>query len=491
MNISQVLQVVSRAGSAAAPIYLVGGAVRDRILGQGLHDLDFAMRGNTRQTAKLAADALEGAFYPLDEERGTYRVILQEPAGEKLVLDFAVFRGDDLESDLRGRDFTINAMALDLEHLDTVIDPCGGQEDLKERRLRACSPLSLQEDPIRAMRAVRFTVAHRLQMDADVRRQALKAASLMKRVSAERVRDELFRILDGENVVQGVRLLERLNLMQECLPELAGLNGLQQSPPHIYSGWEHTLDVAGHLEELWNVLVEDKPAAASQDPLLAEASHWLGRYHGQFKHYYDQQYGPDRQVRGLVMLAGLYHDCAKPLTRSVDPDGRIRFFKHEERGARLVTSRARSLALSSEEIDRLERIVSGHMRIHHLVDARQEPGPRAVYHFHRDTGIASVDICLLSLADLWGTYGHTLSLERWLNEVKMCWVMLEALWDRPEQAVAPPRIINGDDLIKSLGLTPGPVIGRILEAVREAQTAGEVTDRESALNLARAYLNKV
>lgn len=491
MNTAEVLQAVSRLATPDAPIYLVGGAVRDYLLHRNLHDLDFTLSGDTRRIARSAADALNGAFYPLDEERGTYRVIVPLGGDEKLTLDFASLRGDTLEADLRARDFTVNAMAFDLARPEMVIDPCAGQKDLEERRLRACGPQSLTDDPVRALRAVRFMATNQFEIDEDVLRQARKAAGLLKRVSNERVRDEIFRILNEDHVVQSMRWLDRLGLLEASLPELLGLKGLQQSLPHVYDGWEHTLEVVDHLETLWKVLVVGAPAGPKAGPYVKAVVDWLGRYQERFKEYYALGYTPDRSCRSLVMFAALYHDSAKPLTRTVDPDGRIRFFKHEERGTRLASTRLHKLALSSDEIARIDAAVAGHMRIHHLVDAQQEPGSRAVYHFHRDTGRASVDICLLSLADVWGTYAQNLSMERWMGEVKMCWVMLEALWERREQAVAPPRLISGSDLIQEFGLPPGPIIGRILETVREAQATGDVKDREGAILLARQYLNKV
>jgi tRNA nucleotidyltransferase/poly(A) polymerase len=125
------------------------------LLGRTIHDLDFALAGDAIRSGRRVADALGGAFYPLDTERGTGRVILTQADGARQVLDFARLRGPDLESDLRGRDFTINAIALDLHHPQQLIDPLNGANDLRAQQLRACSLTSLSDDPLRGLRRAR------------------------------------------------------------------------------------------------------------------------------------------------------------------------------------------------------------------------------------------------------------------------------------------------------------------------------------------------
>ncbi len=151
-------------------------------------------------------------------------------------------------------------------------------------------------------------------------------------------------------------------------------------------------------------------------------------------------------------------------------------------------SRARSLALSNDEVEYVRKIISGHMRIHWLVSEDQEPSPRAIYRFFRDFGDAGVDICLLSLADLWATYSHTLTADQWVKELKICRILLEAKWEKETALVNPPILVNGDDLIREFKLQPGPIIGKILQAIREAQVEGWVTDKPSALAFAREWI---
>jgi putative nucleotidyltransferase with HDIG domain len=216
----------------------------------------------------------------------------------------------------------------------------------------------------------------------------------------------------------------------------------------------------------------------------------LGRYREQLDAHLKSSPNPLRSLRGLLFMAALYHDAAKPQTQQVDEEGRLRFFDHPVVGADLVEARAQALRLSNDEIERLKRIVRHHMRPIYLANTGETPSPRAIYRFFRDTGEAGVDICLLSLADVLATYGSSLPVDVWERHLDVVRLLLEAWWEYPSERITPPELLNGHDLIKELGLTPGEKIGELLEFIREAQVAGQVTDRERALALARQWLSE-
>ncbi len=201
-------------------VYLVGGAVRDALLGRTIHDLDFALERNAIKTARRIADGLKADFYALDAERDTGRVIVNDEDGRRMVLDFASFRGADLESDLKGRDFTLNAIALNLSD-NTLYDPLGGAMDLKEKRLRACSPSAFKDDPVRILRGVRLAANFGFHILPETRKAMKEAVGLLGKVSPERIRDELFRILDGRQPAACLRALEMLGVLDKILPELS------------------------------------------------------------------------------------------------------------------------------------------------------------------------------------------------------------------------------------------------------------------------------
>jgi poly(A) polymerase len=263
---------------------------------------------------------------------------------------------------------------------------------------------------------------------------------------------------------------------------------VKQGPPHVLDVWGHTLDILSRLENLLEVLSPHYDPDKAGNLSLGMVVLRLGRFRQQLAQHLNSALNPDRPHRGLIFLAALYHDVGKLATRSVDEKGVIRFLGHDQIGGQLAEKRARALKLSNLEISRLVNIVSHHMRPSLLSHPKEAPSRKAVYHYFRDTGAAGVDICLLSLADVQATYGPTLPQDRWIRHLDVVRTLLNAWWEDKTQKVLPPALINGDELQDELAIPPGPIIGYLLESIREAQVSGEVSNREQAVRLARSIL---
>jgi tRNA nucleotidyltransferase/poly(A) polymerase len=467
-------------------IALVGGAVRDILLDHPIHDYDFIVPSGAMRTARLFADRIGAAYFPLDEQRDYARLVWQE--GERIRFDFAAYQGSDIYADLWGRDFTINAIAIDLRQPDRLIDPTGGASDLLARQIRPCRPDSLSNDPVRVLRGVRLANALEARLPPETLALMRSVVPGLASISPERLRDELFRILDLRQVATAVRILDTLGALPYVLPELPALKGVQQSAPHIYDVWEHTLDALNRMQTIVDVLSPTYDAEQAGSLIIGLLVMRLGRYRTQLAEHLAAPLNPDRPLRALLTLAVLYHDTGKPQTRSVDADGRIRFFDHDKLSAALVVKRGQALRLSNLEIERLETIVRHHMRPSLLAQAGGTPSRKAVYHYFRDTGVAGIDICLLSLADKLATYGPTLTQEKWSALLDVERTLMENWWERPQEAITPARLVNGYDLMQAHGLSPGPRLGEILEAIREAQVDGQVTTRAEALEFVNRFL---
>ncbi|MCL4529631.1 MAG: HD domain-containing protein [Chloroflexi bacterium] len=488
-------------------MYLVGGAVRDALLGRVSHDLDLAIPKDAIAVARRAAAILNADFYVMDESFDIARVIVSTENGSRDILDFSAFRGPDLDADLRGRDFTINAIAFDPRR-QAILDPLNGAADLRAKLIRACSATSLDDDPIRILRAVRQAAAFGFKIESDTRAAMKRAANLLPNISPERQRDELFKILEGPRPDASIRTLEMLGVFPYLLPELSAMKGVGQSAPHVSDVWEHTLSMMQNLEGILAVLVPPSfiPSSlptdnglgirdnGSNDLFTGLLTLRLGRYGEKFVAHFSKSLNPDRSMRALLFFAALYHDVSKPATKSVDETGRIRFFDHDQLGAKVASERARAFNLSNDEIDRLKIIIENHMRFHafssRMEGGKQEPSRKAIYHFFRDSGEGGVDLVLLGLADLRGTRGHTLTQETWAAALDIARLLLENFWERPEETVAPPRLVNGLDVINEYKLEQGPVVGQVLEAIREAQATGKVSTREEALVFGREWLKE-
>jgi poly(A) polymerase len=476
------------------PIYLVGGAVRDLFLNRQSIDFDFVTGGDSLGMARKLADKLGAAYFPLDNVRKVARVMLKDTedfifAGTGPIrVDFSAFQGANLEADLLGRDFTVNAMAIEVHHLQSIVDPLNGKADLLARRLRACSPSAFQDDPVRILRAVRLSVELGLSIEPETLHLMREATPLLPQVSAERLRDELFKMLSISHPALSIRVLDNLNALDFLLPEVSRLKDIQQSKPHIMDAWNHTLDVLTRLEIILDVLGPNYNLERADNLILGLVVMKLGKYHQQVAEHLRNALNMERPHRGIMFLAGLYHDIGKPASQSVDAEGKIRFFGHDQISGQQIYIRGQALRLSNLEIERLVTIVGHHMRPSLLSHTEEFPTRKAIYHFFRDTGAAGVDICILSLADMLATYGQTLPEDRWVKHLDVVQALLGAWWDEREELIFPEVVIAGKELMEAVELDPGPIVGYLLEAIREAQINHEVSNKDEAIILAKKIL---
>lgn len=473
------------------PVYLVGGSVRDAILGIPLHDLDFIVTGDVFTIARKLADHIRGAFYILDKERKYARVIFMDEKGERFYFDFAPIFQNDLENDLRSRDFTINAIAWDVTSSDdTLIDPCSGLSDLEHKVLRPCSPHSFLDDPVRVIRSVRFAVGYGLEIPAQVKELIKNAAPELEHVSAERKRDELFKILENHRIGQAMEMLRKLDLLSSILPEAAALIEFSQSTPHLYDGWQHTLHVVKYCEAMAD-RVEGRADYCALPAIFQDVLRLIDDWKEELQTVFDGDHTPERSQCALFLLAALNHDIGKPLDKEVIFNGRKKYPHHASLGAEAITKRARYLALSRKEMYWLEQFVASHMLLHeiHLTGDMIEQN-RQVYRFFNRAGQTSPFTALFSLADLLATYGETISAERWHLGLERCRLVLESWFDHYDTLVEPQAFLNGDDLQMQFGINPGKQMGAIIEDMREEQAAGLIRSRADAEKWVKNLLEK-
>ena len=468
----------------ATPVYLVGGAVRDALLGRVSHDLDFVVPQKAVRLSFEIGNAINAPAYVLDKERDTGRVVL---ADQETMLDFARFRGSDLEADLRARDFTINALAMPATAKTrmAIIDPTGGLRDLDARRIRIIDESALTDDPVRTLRAVRLAASLDFTLTEETRNGIFAAVPLLVDVSAERIRDELLKILMTPQPDRAMREMENLGLLKATIPELAKLAGIAQPPPHYEDVLSHTWSVLKWLTRLENILFSRSEgdatfgfALATFEPYIDKLREYLGR---------SVNGGLDGQI--ILRLAALFHDVGKRDSCTIDEDGRIRFIGHEEVGADLAGRRLRQLCLSSDAIAQVSRIVSGHMRPLSLVQAQgANPSRRAVYRYFRALDYNGLDVGLLALADHLAAYNGPGGQEHWKSLVGLVARLFQFYFEKHEEAVKPVPFVSGRDLIDLFDMEQGPEIGRILRLIEEGQAAGEIGSREEALRFAQEQI---
>jgi len=450
-------------------VWVVGGAVRDVLLGRPVHDWDFTVDGDALGLARALADGLGGAYFPLDAERGTGRVVLAPTDEPRQELDFAALHSEGLEADLRARDFTVNALAVD--EVGLLTDLTGGQEDLATRRVRATSEGAFRDDPVRLLRAMRVSAELGFEIEPQTASWVRRDAPLLAHPAAERVRDEFARLLAVPRAAFHLERCDEFGLLSHVVPELESLKGVTQSPPHHADVWRHTLQTVNALEEV----------AARPDRFLKPVRSALA---DDLRAHLAVEVSGGRDRALLLKLAALLHDVGKPETWSQDTQGRIHFYDHEPVGARMAAECTQELRFSRDEVERVRTMVAYHLRPAHLAQSGLVTR-RVVYRYFRATGDAGVEVVLLALADHLAIWGAALEEPRWARLLEVAETLLTHYFERRAETVAPPPLVTGDDLMAELGLAPGREIGRLLEAVREAQAAGEVRTREEALALAR------
>ena len=451
------------------PLYLVGGLVRDwvREAKAWERDIDLTSAGEVPSLAQQAARLFRGRPIPLDEN--TWRVLFRE-GKDRWQLDLSGLRGEDISMDLKGRDFTLNAMAIEIKEGPLLLhDPLRGQADLASGRIRWCSPRCFQDDPLRLLRAVRFNAQLGFTMDDETWEGMRRASPLLKGISRERIRDEFFKILSQSGSAGHIQTLKELGLLEVVIPGISGMYQLAQGAPHRLPLWDHSLSTVQFLELAFSEIEEIAP---EWSPLIQ------GRLSEPLEGEID--------ARQVLKLAALLHDIGKPLTRTQDEQGRVRFFRHEEQGRCKVSEICRSLRLGNRIRGGGEALVGSHLRPI-LLASEELLTTRAQYRFFRDLKDLGIDLLLLGWADLKATVeGGDPQLDRYLAFLRR---MLRYRFEESPRRGRPP-LIRGRDIMEAFGLPPGPSIGLLLERIQEAEAEGKFQTRAEGLSYLGAHLDR-
>jgi poly(A) polymerase len=444
--------------------WLVGGALRDRLLGRETADYDVVIPVGTdevRQLARALGRAAGAHSFALSDAFGAWRVIAR---GRDWQVDLMPLEGDEIEADLSRRDLTVNAIAQPLGGDGPLVDPTGGLADLSARRLRAVAPDSFERDPLRAMRLARL--ASELEFAAEPGTIALARASApaLSGVASERVFTELRRLLSTERAPAGLDLMDATAVTDVILPELAALRGVEQSRFHHLDAYDHTRAV---LAEAIALERDPEPAFGADAPAVRELL--------------AAPLANDLTRGGALRFAALLHDVAKPQTRAVTTEGRITFMGHDELGAKLSAAILTRLRASAQLTAHVANLTRNHLRLGFLVH-RMPLDRREIYRYLDACRPVGADVTVLTVADRLATRGDN-------SEVAIAAhleLARELLHEALQWSAHPPRPpIRGDELVAAVGIRPGPQLGELLHELEEAAFAGDVSSREEAIGYAR------
>jgi len=445
-------------------VWVVGGAVRDELTGRPPGDLDLVVDGPAEPFARALADRLGAPVFAPSERFASFRVLT---AGRHV--DVAPLRGDGVDADLAARDATVNAIAREIVAdpgmwgggtalaAGPLHDPLGGRADLACGRLRLCYTTALDDDPLRVLRLARVAAAFGLDPEPAGTAAARRVAPALASVPGERVRDELSALLAAPAPVpaRALRRLAAIGALAVVLPEVDGLRGVGQNPYHHRDVFEHTLEALDYVAGI--------VAQFGGEELLAPAG--------------------EAGLPGVARLvpltwAVLLHDIGKPEVRVEDEEGRILFWHHDQVGLRMVTEAGKRLRLSRRFVDYLGVLVRQHLRLGFLV--REQPlTRRALARYRRDVTPFVFESVAISLCDRLATRGEKTSRASIARHYRLA----RSVWSQVTKTPV-PHILSGDDVMRVLGVDPGPAVGQALEALDEEIEAGEVRDVDEA----RAFL---
>ncbi|MFC2057139.1 CCA tRNA nucleotidyltransferase [Chloroflexota bacterium] len=480
---SEIWSLLSKVGDFFAgqdiEVYVVGGFVRDLLLERDTADIDIAVASDALEVAPKVATALGGKYVLLDEVNRVGRVVLMNkgaPSSKvKLELDFSTFKGK-IEQDLARRDFTINAIAVSLSQFRKgfsdvqLVDPFNGWEDLRQGIIRVVAETAFASDAARLIRAVRLAAELGFSIDMKTETLIQHYSYLIASVAGERVREELLRLLSIPGGGKFLTYLDELGLLTAVFPELVQTKEVRQPKEHFWDVFDHSLQTVTAVDFLlrqgaWEYAGGEVLAAVPWSAVLAQ--------------HFDQEISSGSTRRSLLKLAAFLHDVSKPQTKAL-VNGRIRFLEHAKEGAAIAANILEKLRFSTKEIKLVEMLVRHHLRPSQMSQGGL-PTHRAIYRYFRDTEEASIDTLFLNLADHLATRGPNLDLANWQEHTRLVDYVIGQHFNQ-ENIVHPPKLVDGHDIINIYSMIPGPEVGEVLEAVREAQASGEVATRQEALS---------
>lgn len=448
-----------------AEVYLVGGLIRNLLLSaESVPDYDFAIKDDLEGFSKKAAVMIKGTAFILDKKTPSYRAVAKR-GGTNLTLDFSPIKKGGIVYDLKKRDFTVNAAAISLSALfggeNPLLDPLEGAADAGKKRLRAASATALKDDPLRCLRAVRLSQQYGLRIDPATIKLIKESSRLLKRTSAERIRDELVIVFANPGAAESMALFYELGIMKAILPGIAGWGDVEG-----YDLLTHSLKTLAEAEKMLSRL----------------SSRTFPKFHKELRTRFEGPAGPFNRSAFLKLCAFL-HDTGKPLTISRE-EGRLRFIGHDFEGAGAAKDLLRRLKFSRALINDAANLIRNHHRVFMLAKLKERT-LRSKAHLVRASGDeAVIDLLFLSLADARATRG---------GEDKGLFKLVKEMigfYYGVYKKKRPRPILNGREIMKAFSVPEGRLVGEIMRKIAEGVESGAIENKRQALQYVRNWLSK-
>jgi poly(A) polymerase len=447
-------------------LYLVGGVVRDWLLGKETRDIDIVCRNAQKisETIARVKNATVVAFEKKADEP-CYRIIDRDH--KEFVIDISEMRGDNINEDLKCRDFCINAIAMEIipEGVSTIlIDPLGGQNDLKQRLIRLCSDHAIKDDPLRMLRAIRFSAELGFTIENDTTISISEQAFRLKESAPERIMSEMLRIFTVPNCTPYIQKMDQLGLLEVVFPEIQPMKACSQNSYHHQDVWNHSISVLKNCETILN---DTESYFGDQSCFVLGCLIKNDRI-------------------PLLKMAGLFHDIGKPSTRKVKAEsGRITFYGHDAKGKVVLSDMAVRLRMSNKNRMLLEMLAGEHLHVINLSEFGVKKS--TIVRFFRKLGDDAILSVILSMADTRSKMGPSAIESKKKTHLDWCRKIIAEYFSSIKKQIEGKNLINGKDLI-NLGVLPGPDMGKILTKTREAQDSGLLRNKQDALDFVKLII---
>jgi poly(A) polymerase len=476
-------------------VFIVGGFIRDFLMDELSSDIDFAVFKNTKKFTKNIAAHIKGSFVVLDEKEKSYRVV-KKIKGEIFTFDFTKIRGKNLDEDLKSRDFSINALAIDLNNngksfsfpknksnIKNIIDKTNALNDIKNKIVKKIKNDIFEVDAIRLLRAFRLAAKYNFKIDIGTKDLIQKKAKLIKNSSKERIHDELIKLFSYENIFDYILQMDSTKLLENIFEKISFMKTQNEYYYHTFGLWGHSLEVLFCLEFIFKNISK----IFKKNKNILEI----------FNNYFDTTKNTNL---AKIKLLCLFHDIGKPECFSIT-NNKVHFFKHDELSGKYIKKILKELKFSNKEINFIKDAAIFHMQAGNLIKEKIITD-RACFRFFKRTKEIGLGLLFFTLADWLASIRGSKKIS-YLDSIKIsefqyldfkrCKKAIIKIinWyitDLNKKSIE--KYINGKDIMQKFKLKEGKLIGEILDTLEEAQAINLIKNKKDAYEFVRKYLEK-
>ena len=451
MNLAndKVIQLIK---SYDEDIYLVGGAVRDFLLGKNTFDKDIIVKSAEEFASRFANDN-DGTFIELDKENKIYRVVLSDKVN---YID--VTEADDIEKDLKRRDFTINSIAVNLKN-DEIIDVTGGRLDLERGIIRSISEDNLVDDPLRILRGYRFAATLGFEIESETQRQIDKHLDLILEPARERITYEIMKLFDGKYTASV--LLKADKLIEIIYPVFVDVKKVPKNTHHHLDLYEHSVETVNQIQLLYE----------TADTVIRE-------------HLEKIDFGGFSRLAHLK-LAAFFHDIGKFSTWTIEGE-RHRFIKHDDVGSKMAKEILKQNKFSKKQIEYIANMIKNHIYPSQVVSS-ENVTEKIYMRYIRKMGDNVIDNILLAKADRLSARGPAITEAIVKENIDNLDKLLDYYIAIKDSLKPLPKLLSGDEIMELKNIPQSPKLGEIITALKNEQLEGNIVSKDDAINFVLNY----